>query len=253
MPRTIAEEIRRIPPVTRFLCASYCVTSLAVLLGVVSPWRIVFSRKAAQALEVWRPFTTFFYGPGGLPLIFELFMLYHHSLSLETNQYDRRSSDYSWQLLFVCASILIINLPLNPHIHEHALVHALVYLDCTFAPSSAQTSLFGLVTFRTNYYPYVLLALDILVGGRAYAALGASGMVVGHLWWWLVWGCSGAGGVERGVLAGAAAHAPGRVREWFGDKARPRVSKVGRGVTVFAPGGEGDSYRWGRGKRLGEQ
>jgi len=73
-------------------------------------------------------------------------MLYRHSLSLETNQYDRRSSDYSWQLLFVCASILIINIPLNPRIHE-----------------------------------------------------------------------------------------------------------VGRGVTAFAPGGEGDSYRWGRGQKLGGQ
>ncbi|KAH7910671.1 Der1-like family-domain-containing protein [Hygrophoropsis aurantiaca] len=274
----IAAELRKIPPVTRFLVFSSAGTTLPALLGLVSPWRLFFVRELVFGdMEVWRLFTSFFIGSMDINYIFELAMLYRNSNGLELQHYERRSSDYAWQLLLASVPIVLLTLPLRSFSHTRALLHALTYLSSALAPPGAITSIFGLVNIPTAYYPYALLFLDLLVGGRKYALQGIVGMVVGHLWWWGVFGRNGlgAGGGGRGSLGGWAeglAKAPRWLRDWFGERAgenvpagrgggvyayppRPRAGETSGGAGAGAGAGAASSatgYRWGSGQRLGD-
>ncbi|KAH7918463.1 DER1-domain-containing protein [Leucogyrophana mollusca] len=263
----IAAELRKIPPVTRFLLFSSAGVTLPAILGIVSPYRLFFaSRLAFGNLEVWRLFTSFFISSMDINYVFELAMLYRNANGLELQFYERRSSDFCWQLVLASIPIVLLNRPLESLSHFRSLLHALTYLSCALAPPGALTSIFGLVSIPTAYYPYAFLGLDLLMGGRGAAVRGVAGMVVGHLWWWLVWGgglgggSGGVGGRETGVL-GEVGRAPGWLRTWFGERAGEFVGSRGAGgVQAFAPrprAGEGSGagaatgYRWGSGQRLG--
>lgn len=137
----------------------------------------------------------------------------------------------------------------------------LVYLYSSLAPPGAMTSIMGLITIPIVYYPYVLMAMDLVVYGTSAAALAVAGAAVGHLWWWTVWG--GELG-SRGVL-GPYSMAPQWLRRLFGEEERPRrppaaggaaAGLARSGVHVTAPAGApttgtSTGHTWGSGRRLG--
>lgn len=90
------DEIRKIPPVTRTLVLSVAAVTLPVLLTVLSPYYIIwlprniFSRK----LELWRVYTSFFFGGGGIPFIFDTFLLFRNSNDLEERHFMGRTAEY---------------------------------------------------------------------------------------------------------------------------------------------------------------
>lgn len=50
---SFANEIKKIPPVTRFLCASSLAVTLSVMMKIVSPYQVVFVRPfVTQKFEV---------------------------------------------------------------------------------------------------------------------------------------------------------------------------------------------------------
>lgn len=88
------------------------------------------------------------------------------------------------------------------------------------------------------------------MGGPAAAASGVSGLVVGHLWWWSVFG-DAAGG------SGGWARAPGWLRSVVGD-GPGGVGETRSSVHVTAPrrpateaGSSSGGHQWGSGNRLG--
>jgi len=112
----------------------------------------------------------------------------------------------------------------------------------------------GLITLPVVYFPYAMLSMDLLTNGMDSAAQSVSGMIVGHLWWWLVWG-AGTGAGERGPLAGYA-RAPRWLRDLFRERGGARVSHRA-GYHVVPPRQQDSSardtgHRWGAGHRLGE-
>ena len=85
--------------------------------------------------------------------------------------------------------------------------------------------------------------------------LGVTGCVVGHIWWWTVWGGDSSG---RGVL-NARAKSPEWLRRFMGEH-WPRVVNAARplsgGVYVSPPPQSGPAsqsrgHQWGSGTRLG--
>lgn len=142
-------------------------------------------------------------------------------------------------------------------VHDHAFLNCLTYLMCALAPPGAQTSVMGLITIPVKYFPFALLAIDV-INGRA--SEGLTGMIVGHLWWWLVWGAgTGAGGVEQGRFAGLAL-APSWLRHLFGERVGVRRATNRDGYHALAPrqrtgervaGAQTTGYNWGSGERLG--
>jgi Derlin-2/3 len=259
----ILTEIRKIPPVTRFLVASSLGITVPAIMKLVSPWNLIFVSEAiVQKFQIWRLYTSFFLGSMNLNYIFELAMLYRNSNSLESTHYERRSSDYAWQLFLASLALVGVNRPIQSYSHTRALLHTLTYLMCSLSPPGALTSVMGLITIPIAYFPYALLGIDLLTGGTSAAAQGVSGMLIGHAWWWLVWGSGiGSGGVEQGMYAGWG-RAPTWLKNWFGERDEYGRTGSRRGaVQAFAPrqraeeaaaSGQVTGHSWGRGRRLGE-
>ncbi|KAH9835347.1 DER1-domain-containing protein [Rhodofomes roseus] len=243
-------EIQKVPPVTKFLCGSSLAITVPVLLESVAPYIYLFTRSlVTEKFEVWRVFTTFFIGPFGIGYIFHFAMLYQYSSEVEKSYYRERSADYAWQLLQVCISILIINLPLQSMAHHRPMLIALVYLTSRLAPPDAQTSLFGLVTIPVFYMPYVFIAIDLLGDGRAGAAKAISGAIIGHLWWWGVW--------ESRIIERFGA-APAWLKKLLGQNSGPSAHGAWKrgGVEGVPPRqvreeGRPGEHSWGSGSRLG--
>jgi len=245
------DEIRKIPPVTRFLCGSSLAVSVPVMLQLLSPYKVVFVRELVmQRFELWRIWSSFFFGGTGFSYLFELVMLYRSSNALELDRYPRRSPDYAWQLTLAAGAILALNLPLGSYVHSRALTLCLLYLSSALAPAGSQTSLMGLITLPVQYLPYAMIGIDLITGGPGAAATSVSGAVVGHLWWWAIHGEDGRGlpGIRE------FGRAPSWVRALVGEGAGPAVA--GTGVHVVPPreqrGSSSRRYNWGGGgQRLG--
>ena len=45
----------------------------------------------------------------------------------------------------------------------------------------------GLITLPITYLPYIMIGIDLLVGGPSAAAHSIAGAIVGHFWWWTMW------------------------------------------------------------------
>ena len=167
------------------------------------------------------------------------------------------------------------------------LLIALTYLSASLAPPGAQSSLMGLFTFPVKFLPYVMIGMDLLMGGAAAAGHSVAGALVGHFWWWGVFASrqNGAPGVleqmgtaprwlsqlldgdgPRGGDDGAAGGAGGG---GGGGGRRPRENApvyAGGGVQVIPPrrtlastnapssgGSSSSGYNWGSGQRLGTE
>ncbi|KAG1779468.1 hypothetical protein EV702DRAFT_1088487 [Suillus placidus] len=222
----ILTEIRKIPPVTRFLVISSLGITVSAIMKLVSPWKLVFLSQGV------------------------------------IKNFERRSSDYAWQLFLVSLALVGVNRPIQSYLHTRALLHTLTYLMCSLSPPGALTSIMGLITVPIAYFPYALLGMDLLMGGTSAAAQGVSGMLIGHAWWWLVWGSGiGSGGVEQGMYAGWG-RAPPWLKRWYGERDDYGRAGSRRGaVQAFAPrqraeeaaaSGRVTGYSWGSGRRLGD-
>ena len=101
-----------------------------------------------------------------------------------------------------------------------------------------------------------MIAKDLLMAGPAAAAQSVAGAVIGHAWWWSVWGAALG---SQGVLANAA-QAPQWLRDLMNEGRAPRpppnAGGVAAGLTAVqaipprrpatsTSGGEGQRQRWG--------
>lgn len=189
---------------------------------------------------------------------------------LESTTFPGNSSDLAWQLFVASGAIILATRPLKSILFLHPLLACLAYVSSALAPPGAQTSIMGLLTIPVTYFPYVMVGMDLLSGGAYAAAQAVAGIIVGHLWWWAVWG---------GELGGAGVAAQGRwseapkwLRDWFGEGERGRGTGGGSGVRRGGGGGVAEGLRasgievvpprrvaqardeghtWGSGQRLG--
>ncbi|KAJ3849193.1 Der1-like family-domain-containing protein [Lentinula lateritia] len=256
-------ELKKIPPVTRFLCISLISVTGPVLMQLVSPYKVLYHQSfvfGERGFEVWRLWSSFFLGSGGLGFIFEMIMLYRTGNELESGPYLRKSSDLAFQLVVACGAIIVTSIPLSSTVFFRPLLLSLVYLSSQLAPPGAQTSLYGLISIPVKYFPFALLGMDLLNGGPRAAALALPGAVIGHLWWWGIFG-SGASG--RGGPLAEYGRAPRWLARWFGESGgsganAEAIRATGSGVHVVPPRARAEDnaqtthgYRWGSGQRLG--
>ncbi|KAG8900482.1 hypothetical protein FRC00_012708 [Tulasnella sp. 408] len=183
------DEIRKIPPVTRY--------------------KILFVWKLVKGGQVWRIPTSFFFGGSGFPFLFDLVMLYRNSEQLETAWYPRRSADYAYQLGLASAVILALNIPLETYVHYRALLSCITYLSTRLSPDTPM-SIFGLLTIKALYFPFALIALDLIQAGPAAAMVSLTGVVAGHIWYMLEWTPRGPQRPGRGTGA-----VVGRAPNWL--------------------------------------
>lgn len=120
------------------------------------------------------------------------------------------------------------------------------------APPGATSSIMGLITIPVMYYPFMLVFMDLLIDGHSIAVTGMVGLIVGHLWYWAIFG--GTGG--RGPLY-TSGTAPRWLKRMFGRSLAGRQPLSGvhvtpaRERTTTTPGRPTTGYQWGEGRRLG--
>ncbi|PWN53430.1 DER1-domain-containing protein [Violaceomyces palustris] len=179
------EEIKKIPPVTRTLIFSTALVTVPCLLAIANPYNYLLWWPAIwKKYQVWRIYTSFFYGGSGLPLLFDTFLLYRNSSDLEINHFFRRTSSYVYALLIMSASILVLNYPLGSTVLFNPMLNALTYLWSRTNPHS-RVSFFGLINCPAPWLPYAYLLLDLVRGGPGLVIQSATGLVSAHLYWFL--------------------------------------------------------------------
>ncbi|KIY45076.1 DER1-domain-containing protein [Fistulina hepatica ATCC 64428] len=250
-------EIKKIPPITRTLCFSSLGVTVPVLMNLVSAYKVLYvPRLVWGRLELWRLYTSFFLGGGGFNFIFEIAMLYRTSEQLETGPYAGRPADLAWQLFWAAGALVAASTPMSTYVFTRPFLLCLIYISSRLAPLGAQTSLMGLVTFPVTYLPFAMLGMDFLMGGPTAAAQSLAGAIVGHMWWWGVWGT--VAGASGGVLAGLG-RAPAFLRNLLGQgSVQQGAANAGAagGVHVIPPRvvqatASTSGHNWGAGQRLG--
>ncbi|KAF4616956.1 hypothetical protein D9613_008729 [Agrocybe pediades] len=111
----IMVEVKKIPPVTKFLCASSLVVTFRVILNMLPLHNVLFMPSLTFGkLRLWTLHTSFFLGRTDLYYIVEFFMLYRSANDLESKSYFNRSSDLAWQLFWACWCIIPADAPRRP-------------------------------------------------------------------------------------------------------------------------------------------
>lgn len=217
------DEIRKIPPVTRFMLGATAAITLPCILAITSPWRFALSWPHVIArFHVHRILTSFFFGGGGLKFLFDVFLLFRNSSDLELNHFGRRTADYTWALLVMGAVILATNYPLGSVFMFGPLLNALVYVWARANPHTS-VSFFGMINCPSRWLPYVYIGLDLLQGGPGDAIVSGTGLLAGHFYWMLDQVLPARSGGRGGARRGSYVPTPRFLAELLPDSLDPSL------------------------------
>ena len=179
------EWYRSLPKVTRgWLTASFATTVL-FQLEFISPNLIHLDFTAlTQKLEVWRLLTNFcFFGKFGFPFVFSLFFMIRYGQELEKKRFEGRSGDFLWALMLMGLLQVAIAYVLGSlWFLAQAMLSSIVYL-WSREYAEQVLSIFGLFNVQAFYFPWVLCAIRVLMGGSPVPDL--MGIFAGHVYYFV--------------------------------------------------------------------
>lgn len=172
------------PPVTRsYICLSVMTTG-AVALEIVTPFKLYLNwNLVLQNAHLWRLVTTFlFFGSFSLDFLFHMFFLYRYCKMLETNSFRGRTADFLFMLIFG-ATLLVFASPLTKiEFLGPSLTFMMVYV---WGRRNARqiVSFMGILSFRAPYLPWVLLLFSFVLGSQPTFDL--LGILAGHVYYFM--------------------------------------------------------------------
>jgi Derlin-2/3 len=157
-----------------------------VQLQIVSPTLLYLNlRSVTTDLEVWRLLTNvLFFGGFGMPFVFNMFFLVRYSAQLEEQKFAGKSADYVCCLAFCTLVLTLATAAMGntePFLSQ-ALLSSVVYLWSRVNPTQP-LSIFGLFTVQAFYFPWVLVAMSVLMGSSPVPNV--LGIVAGHVYYFL--------------------------------------------------------------------
>ena len=176
---------RSLPKITRGYMTGALATTILVQLEFVSPMLIFLNFDALiGSLEVWRIVTNFlFFGGFSMNFCFSMFFLVRYGRELEAKRFEGRAGDMLWCMfltgLVLCGvAYLLGDMPFL----SQAMLSVLVYL---WSRENAEQvlSIFGLFNVQAFYFPWVLVAIRVLMGGSPVQDL--CGIFAGHVYYFL--------------------------------------------------------------------
>jgi len=184
MAATSPEEwYRSLPPITRGYMTASLASTVLVQMEFLSPMLLHLDFDALLGkFELWRLATNFcFFGGFGLPFVFSMFFLVRYGKELETKRFEGRAADLLWclvltGLLQVVVAYLLVDMPFL----SQSMLSVFVYL---WAREYAEqvVSVFGLFNVQAFYFPWVLVAIRVLMGGSPVPDL--VGIFAGHVYY----------------------------------------------------------------------
>jgi len=179
------EWYRSLPKVTRgYLTVSF-VATLVTQLELLSPVLLYLDFDLVLGkLELWRILTNFcFFGKFSLPFVFSMFFLVRYGKELEEKRFGTRAADFLW-CLAICG-LMMIGIAYflgNQPFLASSMLSVIVYLwSREFAEQTL--SMFGLFNVQAFYFPWVLCAIRVLMGGSPVPDL--IGIFAGHVYYFL--------------------------------------------------------------------
>ena len=226
------EWYRSLPPVTRYY-ATLAFAATALFQAQILDARLLILDVDAVVtnLELWRLATNFlFFGGFGFPFVMSMFFLVRYTKELETKRFEHRTADFLWAMMLMGAiMILVAFLVTGSPVLSQAMLSAIVYI---WSREYAETvlSVFGLFQVQGFYWPWVLVALRMLMGGSPVDDL--VGIFAGHVYYFAE------------DVQGVRLNAPALLRDYLDGPPRGAPAAQHRGVF----GG----HQWGGGgQRLG--
>ena len=186
MPDAGPEEwYRGLPKITRAYLTISFVQTVLVQTELVSPYLLYLDfGRVGHDLEFWRLLTNLcFFGKFSMGFVFSMFFLVRYGRELEAKRFEGRTADYLWCLSF--AALLMTGaawvLGDQPFLAQ-SMLGTMVYLwSREFAEQIL--SIFGLFNVQAFYFPWVLCAIRVLMGGSPVPDL--IGIFAGHVYYFL--------------------------------------------------------------------
>ena len=179
------EWYRSLPTITRGYLTAALATTVLVQLDFISPVLLFLNYEAIfGSLEVWRLATNFlFFGGFSMNFCFAMFFLVRYGRELEAKRFEGRAGDMLWCMMF-CGLVLVglaYVIGEMPFLAQ-PMLSVLVYL-WSRENSEQVLSIFGLFNVQAFYFPWVLCAMRVLMGGSPVEDL--MGIFAGHVYYFL--------------------------------------------------------------------
>ncbi|KAL6344622.1 hypothetical protein AAG906_002528 [Vitis piasezkii] len=183
---TPAEFYNSLPPISKAYGTMCLVATTAFHLGLFPPmYTALIYELVFKHFQVWRLVTNFFFlGKFSINFGIRLLMIARYGVQLEKGVFERRTADFLWMMIFGALTLLVLSaIPLlwTPFLGV-SLVFMLLYVWSREFPN-AQINLYGLVQLKAFYFPWAMLALDVIFGSQILPDL--LGIVAGHLYYFL--------------------------------------------------------------------
>ena len=172
-----------IPPITRTYVSLAVVTTAAVALDVVTPYKLYLNWDlVVRHAHVWRVATNFlFFGNLSLDFLFHMFFLYRYCKMLETHSFRGRTADFLYMLLFGAALLLLVSPLTSIEFLGPSLTFMMVYVWAR-RNSRQPMNFLGLLNFRAPYLPWVLLLFSFVLGSSP--SMDLLGVLAGHVYYY---------------------------------------------------------------------
>jgi len=176
---------RSVPPITKFLFAGSFLLTIAANYGLISPYYLILDfPKMYKNIEIWRIVTCFlFHGKLGFNFLIHMLFLVRYGSSLEKENFNN-TADYLFFMLFGCSILVVLSFFLDAKILGMSLIMMIIYYWSRKNPNIPMSFMFGL-RFVSAYFPWVLIAFDMLLG-QGLPIYQLLGVLVGHLYFFLV-------------------------------------------------------------------
>lgn len=179
----IGEWYKGIPQLTRYWFTAGVIVPLSARFGIVGVFNLLLDWDSLfYNFHIWRPFTAAFYTRLGFPYLIWLYFLYNYSIRLETGVFEGRPADYFYMLLVNFLSTVLIALAIDLPAYFDVLILAALYIWCQINRDEIVSFWFG-TKFKASYFPWVLLAFNFIISGRALPYV--LGIFVGHVYFFL--------------------------------------------------------------------
>ena len=176
---------RSLPKITRGYMTAALATTVLVQLEFISPQLLYLDFPSITGnLEVWRLLTNFvFLGPFSMNFCFSMFFLIRYGRELEAKRFEGRAADMLWMMGITGLVLCTIAYALGeiPFMSQ-AMLSTLVYL-WSREYSEQVLSIFGLFNVQAFYFPWVLVAIRVLMGNSP--MLDLCGIFAGHVYYFL--------------------------------------------------------------------
>jgi Derlin-2/3 len=180
------EWYQSLPPISKAYGTACLAATTAFQLGLLNPLYIsLIHKEAFSHFQVWRLVTNFFFlGKFSINFGIRLLMIARYGVQLEQGPFKGRTADFLWMMIFGSFVMLVlsaISLFHSPFLGV-SLVFMLLYVWSREIPN-AQVNLYGLVSLKSFYLPWAMLALDVIFGSPIMPDL--LGIFAGHLYYFL--------------------------------------------------------------------